>query len=46
MRIPVLFVLAVLFVLPAAAETAPAGSGHPYFSDTILLDQDGREVRF
>ncbi len=49
MRICVLFVLAVLFVpvVPAAAaENAPTAASHPYFEDTVLLNQDGREVRF
>jgi protein SCO1 len=49
MRIYILFVLAVLFVLvvPAAvAENAPTGTAHPYFEDTVLVNQDGREVRF
>lgn len=50
MRIPpktmisVLAVLVVLAVLPAAAEDA--GAVHPYFADTVLVNQDGREVRF
>jgi protein SCO1/2 len=43
-------VLSVLSALPAAAaaaEDAAAGAAvHPYFSDTVLVDQDGREVRF
>ena len=41
----VLFFLFVPLVSSAAAENAPAAP-HPYFSDTLLLDQDGREVRF
>lgn len=44
--VAVLGVLAILAVLPAAAENAPTAASHPYFSDTVLVDQDGREVRF
>ena len=40
-----LAILAVLGALPAGGENVPAAT-HPYFSDTTLLDQDGREVRF
>lgn len=49
MKIPTtiatLAVLGALAVLPAAAEDVSGGS-HPYFSDTVLVNQDGREVRF
>jgi protein SCO1/2 len=43
----VIAVLSVLSALPAAAaEDRAAAASHPYFSDTVLVDQDGREVRF
>ena len=40
--------LGVLAFLPAPRAEAEdrAGAAHPYFSDTLLVDQDGREVRF
>jgi protein SCO1/2 len=46
MKISVLFVLFVLVGLPAAAENSAPAATHPYFSDTTLVDQEGREVRF
>ncbi|HEX6862012.1 MAG TPA: SCO family protein, partial [Thermoanaerobaculia bacterium] len=38
-------VLALLLALPAAAQTPLEDGARRYFGDTVLVDQDGRELR-
>ena len=38
-------ILALLLALPAAAETPVEEGARKYFGDTVLVDQDGRELR-